>query len=294
MPKMKIRNDYQLPQELVNLVEANAYDRGESQVSATDLLKPPRIFALQQQHQDELEMDVSEALRAEYGTAWHEKIERFVAAESIIEKRFYAVFGDWVLSGKPDLLVFNKTNKTLVDWKTALVSSYLNKEAEDFQDWEQQLNIYKYLWEENHPNHPVESMKVVVFLIDYSPSKREKRLDYPHIAVLQVAPNMWTHEETREWIANKINKHLSAVRELPLCTDEDRWHRGDKWATIKPGGSRATRVFANEFEAQDFAQKKGLDIQHRPGVSIRCRYWCPVSQFCDQYKLQEENQNAEL
>ena len=77
MPKMKIRNDYQLPQELVNLVEANAYDRGESQVSATDLLKPPRIFALQQQHQDELEMDVSEALRAEYGTAWHEKIARF-------------------------------------------------------------------------------------------------------------------------------------------------------------------------------------------------------------------------
>ena len=47
MPKIKIRNDYNLPQELVNLVESNAYDRGESQASATDLLKPSRMFALE-------------------------------------------------------------------------------------------------------------------------------------------------------------------------------------------------------------------------------------------------------
>ena len=292
MPKIKIRNDYELPQELVNLVEANAYDRGESQASATDLLKPSRMFALQQMHKDELEIDVSEAMRSEYGTAWHEKIERYVSSDSIVEKRLYSVFGDWVLSGKPDLLQFK--DRTLVDWKTALVSSYLNKEAEEFQEWEQQLNIYKYLWEENHPNHPVEFMKVVVFLVDYSPSKREKRLDYPHVSVIQVVPNMWTHEEAYEWILNRISKHQRALKELPLCSDEERWHRGDKWAAIKPEASRATRVVANEFEAIDFAQKKGLDIQHRPGVSIRCRYWCPVSKFCDQYKLQEENQNAEF
>ena len=292
MPKIKITNDYNLPQELVNLVEADAYDRGESQASATDLLKPSRMFALQQMHKDELQIDVSEALRSEYGTAWHEKIERYVSSDSIVEKRLYAVFGDWVLSGKPDLLQFN--DKTLVDWKTAGVSSYLNKEREEFQDWEQQLNIYKFLWEENHPEHPVEHMKVVVFLIDYSPSKREQSLDYPHVSVLEVTPTMWTHEETRQWLSNRIDKHQQALKELPLCTDEDRWHRGDKWAAIKPGGSRATRLFANEFEAQDFAQKKGLDIQHRPGVSLRCRYWCEVSQFCDQHKLQEENQNAKF
>lgn len=292
MPKIKIRNDYDLPQELVNLVEANAYDRGESQASATDLLKPSRMFALQQIHKDELEVDVSEAMRSEYGTAWHEKIERYVSSDSIVEKRLYSVFGDWVLSGKPDLLQFK--DKTLVDWKTSLVSSYLNKEAEEFQEWEQQLNIYKYLWEDNHPEHPVEFMKVVVFLVDYSPSKREKRLDYPHISVIQVVPNMWTHEETYEWIISRISKHQRALKELPLCTEEERWHRGDKWAAIKPGASRATRVFANEFEALDFAQKKGIDIEHRPGVSIRCRYWCHVSKFCDQYKIQEENRNAEF
>ncbi len=290
MPKIKIRNDYNLPQELVNLVESNAYDRGESQASATDLLKPSRMFALEQRHKNDLEIDVSEALRGEYGTAWHEKIERYVSSDSIVEKRLYAVIGDWVLSGKPDLLQFN--NKTLVDWKTAGVSSYLNKEKEEFRDWEIQLNIYKFLWEENHPEHPVEHMKVVVFLIDFAPSRRESSLDYPHVPVLEVIPAMWSHEQIREWISNQIDKHQAAIKTLPLCTDEERWHRGDKWATIKPGGSRATRVFASEFEASDFAQKKGLDIQHRPGVSLRCRYWCPVSQFCDQYKLQEENHNA--
>jgi hypothetical protein len=290
MPKIKIRNDYNLPQELVNLVEANAYDRGESQASATDLLKPSRMFALEQRHKNDLEIDVSEALRGEYGTAWHEKIERYVSSDSIVEKRLYAVIGDWVLSGKPDLLQFN--NKTLVDWKTAGVSSYLNKEKEEFRDWEIQLNIYKFLWEENHPEHPVEHMKVVVFLVDFAPSRRESSLDYPHVPVLEVIPTMWSHEQIREWISSQIDKHQAAIKTLPLCTNEERWHRGDKWATIKPGGSRATRVFASEFEASDFAQKKGLDIQHRPGVSLRCRYWCPVSQFCDQYKLQEENHNA--
>ena len=260
MPKIKIRNDYNLPQELVNLVESNAYDRGESQASATDLLKPSRMFALEQRHKNDLEIDVSEALRGEYGTAWHEKIERYVSSDSIVEKRG--------------------------------VSSYLNKEKEEFRDWEIQLNIYKFLWEENHPEHPVEHMKVVVFLIDFAPSRRESSLDYPHVPVLEVIPAMWSHEQIREWISNQIDKHQAAIKKLPLCTDEERWHRGDKWATIKPGGSRATRVFASEFEASDFAQKKGLDIQHRPGVSLRCRYWCPVSQFCDQYKLQEENHNA--
>jgi len=35
---------------------------------------------------------------------------------------------------------------------------------------------------------------------------------------------------------------------------------------------------------------KGFFIETRPGERTRCKYYCPVSSFCQQYKLYTEEQ----
>ncbi len=47
------------------------------------------------------------------------------------------------------------------------------------------------------------------------------------------------------------------------------------------------RLFESENEAHDFAENSGAGfyVQKRPGSSVRWEMYCPVSQFCEQWKM---------
>ena len=86
--------------------------------------------------------------------------------------------------------------------------------------------------------------------------------------------------------------------DLPECTDEERWLRGEKYAVRKEGRKTAVRVFDLEEEAETFisALKDNSKhyVEHRRGVNMRCESYCDVAEYCFQYqsiKVQNEQKS---
>ena len=87
-------------------------------------------------------------------------------------------------------------------------------------------------------------------------------------------------EEKAEWYLNsRLQAYIAARSQMPECSPEERWARPDIYAVLKPGGKRAVRLFESENEALAFAEKSGggFYVQKRPGSSVRCEMYCPVS-----------------
>ena len=61
----------------------------------------------------------------------------------------------------------------------------------------------------------------------------------------------------------------------------------------KEGGVRAKAVYSTKEEAE-LNLTKGYSIEFRPGERTRCRSYCQVSKFCNQYQTYlKENQSVD-
>ncbi len=73
---MRITNRRSLPELIVRAIENDPYSRGDSDVTVTQLVKPPRIVALEKLHADEIEVDASDMVWALFGQTVHIVLER--------------------------------------------------------------------------------------------------------------------------------------------------------------------------------------------------------------------------
>lgn len=69
-----------------------------------------------------------------------------------------------------------------------------------------------------------------------------------------------------------------------MCTDEERWHKPDKWAVKKPGNKRALKLHDTREAAMAHAGTT-LEVEYRPGEDTKCLKYCSVAQFCDHGRL---------
>ena len=302
---MRLTNDQNLPQPLVDAVAADDYSRGAADISVTGLLGPPRIAELVRRYDDELTEDASERIYSLFGKAIHKILEESNRV-GIAEQRLFMTVGDWTVSGQMDRMALiddGSGNHVLSDWKTASVWEIIYGVK---PEREQQLNVYKVLAELN--GYPVSRLEDVFILRDWSkgearrsnaPTLRASETgdsrNYPAKQVVVHPINIWPQEEAFRFIAERVALH-KAVRdgtiELPECTDEERWARPAGFAVMKTGAKRASRVCATEEEAETYiAEKKLTDafIERRVGESIRCLDYCPAAAVCEQWaQLQVE------
>tara|TARA_R100000306_G_C4365485_1_gene137434 strand:- start:659 stop:1549 length:891 start_codon:yes stop_codon:yes gene_type:complete len=286
---MKITNHYSLPQPIVAAVEHDIYSKGEANASATDLIMPSRIFALQAEHQDEIEIDVSDCVSVLLGRTMH-TILQHAERDAIPEMRLFSILNDWVISGQTDRLVYK--DGILQDYKTCRVDAFGYKEKNNFTEWEEQLNIYAYLWRANYPNWQLKVLQVIVMFVDWSPTRYERSpVIYPPTSIISVNIPQWPQEKTAEWMRQRIESHKEALNNLPECTKEERWHSGENWAVKKTGRKTAVKKFYSESEATEWMylqqDRSKMFIEHRPGFSRRCSSWCDVSRFCDQWQTEK-------
>ena len=122
--------------------------------------------------------------------------------------------------------------------------------------------------------------------------------DYPTAPVSVIDIPLWSEEEQKEFIEKRVNLHQEAeadfliTKELPRCTDEERWKQSDSYRVMKKGRVRAMRVLPTQKEADDYITKsseKNLSIEFAKGESRRCKDYCDVAPFCDQYKMEIGN-----
>jgi len=128
-------------------------------------------------------------------------------------------------------------------------------------------------------------------LRDWSRRDREKE-GYPKAPILEIPMKLWTMEEREAYVAKRISLHsacefsIETDGDLPDCTPEEMWEKPTVWAVRKKGNVRAKALYESEALATVALEQYGKDyeIEVRQGERTRCANFCPVSQYCQQYR----------
>ena len=190
---------------------------------------------------------------AVFGSAFHALIEsqhEFIHAleseDFVVEKNFKADLGFAVLSGTADL--YDKKTKTLWDYKT--IKSYAVKLLlqGDFSGnkYKDQMNIYRaYGFPE------AEHLMIEAVVKDWSAAVQDKdRIRPVEDIAIPIEPLAYTIQHAVALTQEHVNAQVSGKpRE---CTEDERW------INKNPKSKNC-------------------------GVPLRCRDYCPVSEFCPQF-----------
>lgn len=283
---MKYTNKNNYPYPLQASLERDITE-DKNLISVTSLISPPRIRQLMLRHPG-ITQDVEDNIWAIFGSAVHLLFEQYPGPDDTAEQRLtvQTSLKNMKLTGKPDYYVAK--DKTLWDFKTTSVWKYIfgTKDPMEFKQWEQQLNLYKFLL--NSTGKEVNTLKVLMILRDWNKSGSYKE-GYPATPLQAVELRIWSNPEIEIFLDERINFHKGAEfltdNQLPICTPEERWSSEEKWAVYKGENKRAYKLCSSEVEAQKVAQDLGKSrIEHRPSEDRRCLDYCSAKDFCSYYK----------
>lgn len=193
--------------------------------------------------------------------------------------------GDYFVSGKSD--IFDGT--TIGDYKVTSSWVVVHKR---YDEWEKQLNVYRYLWQKH--GFDVKQLQVIAILRDWSRMMYLRSpKDYPSGQVAVVYLPMWSMEQTETFIHQRLSLHKLAESmaddEIPVCSPEERWDEPPTWRVLKEGNKNALRVLHSEEDANKYIEDKykgndKITIVKKNGLSRRCCLFCNVSAWCNFYK----------
>ena len=287
---MKIANVHNVPQPLVTLASKEYYSKGKSDYSVTELMSPPRVQRLRKQNDNVMVQDVSEMLWPLLGSALHVVMERGETEGWTSEERLFTEVDGVTISGAIDLQEETPEGVGIVDYK--FTSAWALRQ--DKPEWEAQQNIYAWLVE-TVKKTSVTGIQICALIRDWSRREAALKPDYPQAPIQVINLPLWPISETEDYIRDRINIHRESKvaadwgDDLPPCTDEERWVRGEAWAVMREGKKRATKVCDTEEEAKQvmatIPEKEKPYIEKRPGEAVRCANdFCGVSKWCSQYQ----------
>jgi hypothetical protein len=291
---MKLTNKYGIPQTFMNVLKRPTYSKGKAHLSATQLLNSPKIVALTKKFDDEIEQDASEMVWSIFGSAVHNVLEHGRDDHHLVEERIHAEHDGWRISGAVDLQILNPDGVDIRDYKTTSVWAAMNEKPE----WEDQLNVYAWLIEKVK-NTPVTSLGIVAILRDWKERESKQKENYPEAPIKEIPIRLWSMEERTAYISSRIAIHSScdfAIEtdgDLPDCTPSEMWEKPTTWAIKKKGGVRAFKVYETEKHALEAlaVMDSVYELEVRKGERTRCENYCPVSQYCQQYRTYLESKN---
>jgi len=284
---MKITNKFNIPQTIINILDRPTYSKGKANLSVTQLLNSPKIVALTKKFEDEIEQDASDMVWSIFGSAVHNILEHGKDDNHIVEQRIHKEYDGWHISGAIDLQVVNENGIDVKDYKTTTVWAVMNEKIE----WEVQLNIYAGLVEDVK-KIPVTSVGIVAIIRDWNRRESTTREGYPEAPIKEIPIRLWSKEERDQYISKRIALHsacdfaIETDGSLPDCTPDEMWEKPTTYAIKKVGNKRAFKVYETEKDALDAIadMEKTYEIEVRPGERTRCTNFCPVSQYCEQYR----------
>jgi hypothetical protein len=261
------------------------YEYEPNEYRVTSLLKGVRETILERRHDSEIERDVSDMVWLLFGSAVHGILEKHQENdEELKEERIKISFGGYLLSGQFDL--YNDETKIVTDYKTASVWKVIYG---DFSDWRRQLLVYSFMLRQI--GFDAQGGQIVAFLKDHSKRDAKQKAGYPPFPV-EVVRFSFTKEdfiECEQWLTKRFAEIEAAEKlpddELPLCTPEERFNSGNKYAVMKKGRKTALRVLDTKEEAEEWIRNNGGDyLEKRPGEDKKCADYCAVNQFCNYFK----------
>lgn len=268
------------------LVEA-ASDRRElvpGRYSVTEIIKGTREIILTRRHRDEITEDASDRIWLIFGTAVHKILEQATETDTQIKEGFVkADVNGQTITGIFDL--YDDSTGTVTDYKTASVWKVIYNEWDDYRT---QTLLYCCIlrW----MGFDARRGEIVALLKDHSKTKAQREANYPPYPVYRIGWDFAPEELASGW--ELIRGKLAELRELenvpdddlPVCTEDERWHKPGKYAVMKGGRKRAIKLYDDRAEADIHALEIGGYVEHRPGEDRKCEDYCPVKEFCSHWR----------
>lgn len=291
---MKFTNKFNLPQTFVNVIHRPTYSKGKAHISATEIINSPRIVQLKKKYWDEIEQDASEMVWSLFGSAVHNILEHGKGENHVVEERLHLEFEGWRISGAIDLQEVEPNGTiTISDYKVTGAWAVMNEK----DDWHRQLNIYAWMVEKVK-KVPVGKLQIIAIIRDWSARDAQTKENYPNSPVATIDIPLWTFEEREQFMTKRIYEHGTALFEmetdgdLPDCTAEEMWEKKTSYALKKDGNVRAKSVHETQEAAEEALVKalgtakknEGFSIEIRQGERTRCKGYCQVASFCNQYQ----------
>jgi len=262
------------------ILEYNKYRKPptDHSIAVTQLDNPPFMRYLTKLHWDEIVIPASSMTYMLTGLIMHTILEKVSLEDALQEEKLMVKIGDVELRGRADIY----KDGEISDLKFTTIWQYIYG---GIMDTEKQLNTYAYMF--GKQDKEVKSLKVLAIFRDWRESEYLKDQDrYPARNILEIPMKLWTPEEQGKYITERINLHM--VLEPPICSDEDRWLRGKKYAVMKGKNKKAVRLFEDESAANyfiiDHKESKDMFIEERKGRYIRCQSYCGCSGVCPVWK----------
>ena len=282
-----------LPEPLLAAINGKWYTPGDSDISVSGLISPPRLRVLTDKHKPE--EDPLDMIWRVLGSATHAMVER--AAEGLdgwlMEERLYTHVGGWDVGGQIDW--YNVQRKELWDLKVTSAWSVLKGEPKP--EWVAQTNCYAQLLREN--GHDPACISVACILRDWTKSKAADSDTYPQQQVVTLDIPVWSSRQCCDYMGERVALHQQAQQAadngdpLPRCTDAEMWTRPGKTAAMKKGRKRAMKLFDTQAEAVNWRTRQTdaseIYLEDRPAVYPRCGTgkgdgYCAVYEWCNQAK----------
>lgn len=288
---MKITNKFNIPQTFMNVLARPSYSKGKAHLSATQLLDSPKIVALRRKFDDEIEQDASDMVFSLFGSALHNILEHGKDHNHLVEERLHTELDGWHISGAIDLQIKNPDGFSIRDYKTTSAWAVMKQKYE----WELQLNIYAWLVE-RVKKVKVTDLGIVSVIRDWSRRDAGIKEGYPESPIKELSVPLWDYEAREVYISKRIAMHsacdfeLETSGALPDCTPEDMWEKPAVWAIKKTGNIRAKSLYSSKEHAEEALKElsKEYEIEYRPGERTRCMSYCPVSNWCQQWRDYQE------
>lgn len=261
------------------------YTKGEgADISVTELIAPPLMRILKKKHYDEITEDVEDRMYSFFGSLAHELLEN-IKSDSVLykEQRLFIDVGGLRLSGQFDLIYKSKDEVVLADFK--FTSKYAVQDGCK-KEWKRQLNVYKYMFEDNHAsNMEINRLEIIAPI-------RDARSDENKIAVLPV--KCFEPHKIKEYIEKQIAFHKlcedEIIDKVPECSSEERWEEVTKYAVMTPKAKKSMKNHLVRADAEAHAaEKEDRYVEVRPGKNKRCEGYCSVSKWCWWWNLKPED-----
>jgi len=284
---MIITNELSLPAPFVAAATSDHVYKPR-RYSVTELLRSPRETLLARRHDAEIKTDASDLVWSIFGTAVHKIIQESESTDAQTQevKLTAQAPNGYTISGIFDL--YDKDSGTITDWKTASIWKVVKK---DYDDWYKQVTAYAWLLRQN--GEDPQRAEIVMMLKDFSLRKSQTDREYPAHPVQTVSWLLPRFEITKagdrliDAIATLAGLEDTPDAQLPLCSEESRWHTPDKWAVMEHGKKRAVKLHDTEAAAQAHAESKGagFTVEYRPGEDNKCLRYCAAREFCEHYRV---------
>ena len=281
---MTLTNTLELPEALVNACETAPHNL-EGNVSVTTLKNGVREILLTKRHWKELTDDVSNRIWAIFGTAVHSLLEK-ESPDTFVEESFSLPVGKYKVTGRVDC--YDMKNHIIYDYKTASTWKY---KFNDFSDW--RFQGLAYAWLMKKAGFEVHECRFVAMFKDFSPRKARLEKDYPPspVYVYRFPVDEAGLKEVEEYITSKVKLLEESENipdeQLPLCTDEERWARGRKFALMKKGRKTAIKLYDSKEEAEKAKTEESMYVEERVPEDGKCDGYCLCRDFCPYWKQKE-------